>query len=138
MADISFFYFQAHSTWPNPIPACPICKREFENREDIFNHMKEVHGTDPATAQSLSAHLQTLKERVGGCIVGGKAGTNQEIVVPKPTIINGLDGNQFQIVMNGEPLQIIPVDSHETQIDGEGRHIITNDGQQLEVTFWQN
>lgn len=95
--------------------------------------MKEVHGTDPATAQSLSAHLQTLKERVGGCIVGGKAGTNQEIVVPKPTIINGLDGNQFQIVMNGEPLQIIPVDSHETQIDGEGRHIITNDGQQLEV-----
>ena len=60
------------------------------------------------------------------------------VVVPKPTIINGLDGNQFQIVMNGEPLQIIPVDSHETQIDGEGRHIITNDGQQLEVTFWQN
>ena len=97
--------------------------------------MKEVHGTDPATAQSLSAHLQTLKERVGGCIVGGKAGTNQEIVVPKPTIINGLDGNQFQIVMNGEPLQIIPVDSHDTQIDGEGRHIITNDGQQLEVKF---
>ena len=27
---------KAHSTWPNPIPACPICKREFENREGEY------------------------------------------------------------------------------------------------------
>ena len=106
--------------------------------------MKEVHGTDPA---SLNAHLQSMKE--GTCIVGGKAGTNQEIVMPNPTgkgasstIINAADfkhmaGNQLQIVMNGEPFQIIPVDQErgDITIDQDGRHFITNDGQQLEVKY---
>ena len=139
--------------------ACPVCKREFENRDDIFTHMKEVHGTDPA---SLSAHLQSIKESGSDTrfIVGGKPGTNQEIVMPNvningvkgnsngtgntlsSTIISAADlknltgshGNQFQIVMNGEPLQIIPVDHDrgEISIDQDGRPIIT-DGQPFEV-----
>ena len=49
-----------------------------------------------------------------------------------------------QIVMNGEPLQIISVDGNTNseqqtiQVDAEGRHFInaTHDGQPLEVLFF--
>ena len=110
--------------------------------------MKEVHGTDPA---SLNAHLQSMKHTDGDnrFIVGGKPGTNQEIVmgnvgngsksasgasIINTTDLKNLSGNQFQIVMNGEPLQIIPVDHErgEITIDQDGRPIMT-DGQPFEV-----
>ena len=124
---------KAHSTWPNPIPACPICKREFENREDIFAHMKDVHGTDPAT---INAHRHSMAEEKEESMVIRREES-------QPTVINDFKGLApgVQILMNGEPLQIISVDGntsgdHQTiQVDAEGRQFITatQDGQPLEV-----
>ena len=95
--------------------------------------MKDVHGTDPAT---INAHRHSMTEEKEESMVIRREES-------QPTVINDFKGLApgVQILMNGEPLQIISVDGNATgdqqtiQVDAEGRQYITatHDGQPLEV-----
>ena len=114
--------------------------------------MKEVHNTDPSHLMNSLASNTSIKDSSpssGSIIVGGKPGTNQEIIIPANKSTTFLTSSEFQkfagsgsfqiVNVNGEAptMQIITAVENgpregEVTIDEEGR-LITEGGQQLEV-----
>ena len=115
--------------------------------------MKDVHNTDPSQMMnSLNQTALSMSDSSppsGSIIVGGKSGTNQEIIFPsnaKSFISDkfGSSNGSFQIVnVNGDTtptVQIITAldrpDGESMTIDEDGR-IIGESGQPLEVSTEQ-
>ena len=114
--------------------------------------MKDVHNTDPShlmTSLSSNSSMKDNQQSTGSIIVGGKPGTNQEIIIPANKSTTFLTPSEFQKFAGSGSFQIVNVNGDtptmqiitavdnghregEVTIDEDGR-IITEGGQQLEV-----